>query len=72
MMYILIYSLILIHLIYIELCTMVDGSWFNGGQNIIDILLQNTVMDQAGEWGIGILIARIGMLINSIQWLIFI
>ena len=48
------------------------GKWFNGRQNIIDKLLQNTVMDQAGEWGIGILIAPIGMLIYSIQWLIFI
>ena len=51
--------------------TVYYGTWFNGGQNIIDILLQNTVMDQAGEWGIGIVIARIGMLIYSIQWLIF-
>jgi hypothetical protein len=48
------------------------GRWFNGGQNIIDKLLQNTVMDQAIEWGIGISIARIGMLIYSIQWLILI
>ena len=52
--------------------TVYYGRWFNGGQNIFDKLLQSTVMDQSSEWGIGILIARIGMLIYSIQWLIFI